>query len=163
MAHHKLVLDDDFDEEFSLIAIHCSESEHKIAFMINKYLSLQLKRKKHDLDFCVEGNNISYPIFEYEDDFNYTIYHLVANKCKYLEPVKSIKNGLFEHIVSEKTVNSYLLNDYKNVDYFMKISSDFEKIHLRNMISTINEIEQVISAYIVDSEQIKSKNHLIFD
>ena len=66
-------------------------------------------------------------------------------------------------VISEKTVTKYLLPELKNVDYFLKIYSDFEKVPLRNLISSINEVEQVISAYIIDNEQIKSKSHLIFD
>ena len=36
MINHKLVLENDFQEEFSLIAIHCSEEPYKMAYMINK-------------------------------------------------------------------------------------------------------------------------------
>jgi hypothetical protein len=36
-------------------------------------------------------------------------------------------------------------------------------VSTRKLISTINEIEQVISAYTIESEKIKSKNNLIFN
>jgi hypothetical protein len=36
-------------------------------------------------------------------------------------------------------------------------------VSTRKLISTINEIEQVISAYAIDSEKIKYKNNLIFN
>lgn len=163
MALHKLVLDEEFCDEYSLIAIHCSEEEYKIAFMINKLLSLHLKRKKKDLDFTIEGNDVSFPIFEFENELNYTQFYLVANKCKYQEVVSNPKNGLFTNVVSEKTVTKYLLPEFKNVDYFLKIYSDFEKVPLKKIISSINEIEQVISSYIIDNDHIKSKSHLIFD
>lgn len=163
MALHKLILEEDICDEFFLIAIHCSEEEYKIAFMINKVLSLRLKRKTDDLDFSIAGQVVSYPIFEYENEFNYTKFNLVANKYKYQEAVANPKNGLFTNVISEKIVTTYLLPEFKNVDYFLKIYSDFEKIPLRNLISSINEIEHVISAYIIDNEQIKSKSHLIFD
>ena len=45
MASHKLILEDDYQEEFSLIAIHCSEEPYKMAYMLNKHLSLRLSRK----------------------------------------------------------------------------------------------------------------------
>jgi len=163
MALHKLILDEDICDDFSLISIHCSEEEYKIAYMINKFLSLRLKRKKNDLDFSIEGHDVSFPIFEYENEFNYTKFYLVANKCKFQELVANPKNGLFTDVISEKTVTKYLLPEFKNVDYFLKIYSDFEKVPLRNLVSSINEIEQIISAYTIDNEQIKSKTHLIFD
>lgn len=163
MALHKLILDDELCDEFSLIAIHCSEEEYKIAFRINKILSLRLKRKAYDLDFSIAGNDVSFPIFEYENEFNYTKFNLVANKCKIQEEITNQKDELFTDVISEKTVTTYLLPEFKNVDYFLKIYSDFEKVPLRNLIHAINEIEHVISAYIIDNEQIKSKSHLIFD
>ena len=33
MASHKLILEDDYQEEFSLIAIHCSEEPYKMAYI----------------------------------------------------------------------------------------------------------------------------------
>ncbi len=71
--------------------------------------------------------------------------------------------GLFDSIKSEKTVTTYLLKEFKNVDFFLKIQSDYEQVATRNLIATINEIEQVISAYAIDVEQIKQKQHLIFN
>ena len=44
MASHKLILEDDYQEEFSLIAIHCSEEPYKMAYILNKHLSLRLSR-----------------------------------------------------------------------------------------------------------------------
>ena len=70
MASHKLVLVDDFQEEFSFIAIHCSEEPYKMAYMLNKHLSLRFARKRLDVDFSNKGLDISFPIFECEDESN---------------------------------------------------------------------------------------------
>lgn len=163
MVNHKLILEDDFQEEFSLIAIHCSEEPYKMAYMINKHVSLQLARKDLDVDFSNNGLNITFPIFEFEDELTYFIYNLVANKNKSLSAKVHSSGGLFSEISSEKTVTNFLLKEFKNVDYFLKIQSDYEKISTKKIISSINEIEQVISAYPIDSDKIKSKNNLIFN
>ena len=68
MINHKLVLENDFQEEFSLIAIHCSEEPYKMAYMINKQVPLKLARKKLDVDFSNNGLDIAFAIFEFEDD-----------------------------------------------------------------------------------------------
>ena len=73
MINHKLVLENDFQEEFSLIAIHCSEQPYKMAYMINKQVALRLSRKKLDVDFSNNGLDIAFPIFEYEDESNYFV------------------------------------------------------------------------------------------
>ena len=163
MVKHKLLLDDDVNEDFSLIAIHCSEEAYKMAFMLNKQLKLKLARKSLDVDFSNNGLDVSFPIFEYEDNLTYMHYNLVANKCKSLSAKVHSSGGLFDEFPSKKTVTTFLLNDYKKVDYFLKINSDNEKVPVRNLISTINEIEQVISAYSVESDKIKIKTNLIFN
>ena len=47
MGTHKLVLDEDFTEDFSLIAIHCSEEPYKVAYILNQFAHLKLRRKKN--------------------------------------------------------------------------------------------------------------------
>ncbi len=163
MANHKLILDDDLVDEFSLVAIHCSEEAYKMAFLLNKYTGLQLKRKPLDLDFSNKGLEITFPLYEYEDFFKYKTYNLVANKSKSHEAYVYSSGGLFHEIPSEKTVITYLLPEFKKVDYFLKIHSDFEAVPLKNTLSGINQIKQVISAYQIETNLIKSRTNLIFD
>ena len=126
MAHHKLLLENDTNEDFSLIAIHCSEEAYKIAYMLNKHVSLQLKRKSVDLDFSNQGLDVTFPIFEYEDVLSYILYNLVANKSRSLTAKVHSSGGLFDDDASEKTVTTYLLKEFKNADYFLKIHSETE-------------------------------------
>ena len=71
--------------------------------------------------------------------------------------------GLFSESVSEKATTHYLLPEMKNVDYFLKIQTDYGSFPIESLISEINKIKQIISAYFVETEKIKSKNNLIFD
>ncbi|MEM7085870.1 MAG: IPExxxVDY family protein [Bacteroidota bacterium] len=163
MAIHKIVLDEEFVEEFSLVAIHCSEEAYKVAFLINQHLKLNLKRRKSDLYFSEKDMEVSVPIFQFEDQFQYTNYHLVSNKCKSKVVNSDSESGLFAGTNSEKTVMIHLLPEFKNADFFLKIESDFEQIPLRKNIAIINEIKQIISAYEIEADQIKSNNNLIFN
>lgn len=163
MANHKLIYDEDFEENFTLIAIHCSEEAYKMAFLMNQHLSLKLKRKQTDLDFSTEGLLITFPLYDFEDVHKYTHFYLVANKCKSVEASLQSSGGLFSEMVSEKATVHYLLPEFKKVDYILKIYSDFETVPLRKFLSEINEIKQVISAYTLEMDNIKSKNNLIFD
>ncbi|MCH9661841.1 MAG: IPExxxVDY family protein [Bacteroidetes bacterium] len=162
MAVHKIILDDDLGEEYSLLAIHCSEEPFKLAFLLNKYLQLRLKRQAADLEFIVDDTAASFPIFEFVDEFQYTTYYLVSNKCKLKVAQEENAGGLFATL-SERTVTKTLLPEFKNVDFFLKIESDFDQVPLRKNIALLNEINQVISAYTVDNESIKSQHHLIFN
>jgi hypothetical protein len=62
-----------------------------------------------------------------------------------------------------ETVVTYLLPEHKRADFFLKIYSDFEIIPMRKLVFEINQIKQVISAYTIDAEELKSKSNLIFD
>ncbi|MCW8981434.1 MAG: IPExxxVDY family protein [Altibacter sp.] len=162
MVHHKLVLEDDFKETYSLLAIHCSEEAYKVAYLINQFVGLKLQRNNRDLEFSNNGLEVSFPRFIYDNEEQYTTYDLVANKCRSVVANVQSSGGLFTENASE-TVTTHLIPEFKKVDYFLKIISDFELIPLRKLISDINEIKQVISAYPVDVDSVKSKRNLIFD
>ncbi|NND89007.1 MAG: IPExxxVDY family protein [Flavobacteriaceae bacterium] len=163
MPNYKLILDDDFGEDYSLIAIHCSEEAYKMAYLINRTLSLRLHRKRLDLDYSVNGLTITFPLFEFENELYYTSYHLVGNICRSQSAALQSNPGLFEQLTQTRTVTTYLIPEYSNVDFFLKISSDFEAIPLRNLTLSLNEIPQIISAYTIDTSSLKSKHNLIFD
>ena len=163
MANHKLIFDENFEEPYTLIAIHCSEEAYKMAYLMNSHLNLRLKRKQTDLDFSTEGLLITFPLYDFEDVHKYTHFYLIANKCKSVEAGLQSSGGLFAEMVSEKSTVHYLLPEFKKGDFFLKIYSDFDTVPLRKFLSEINEIKQIISAYIVETDHIKSKNNLIFD
>lgn len=163
MANLKLIFDEDFEEPYALIAIHCSEEDYKLAYLLNRHLNMRLKRKKTDLDFSTEGLLITFPMYNFEDVHKYTHFYLLANKCRSVEAGLQSSGGLFAEMATEKSRVHYLLPEFKKVDYFLKIYSDFETLPLRKILSEINDIKQVISAYSVEMENIKSRNNLIFD
>lgn len=163
MANLKLVMDEEMDEPYTLVAIHCSEEEYKLAYLLNANLRTRFIRRQSDLDFSSDGLVVTYPIYDFEDVQNYNTYQLVSNSCRIEDSFLSSAVGLFETGVSEKTKTHYLLPEFKKVDYFLKIYSDFEAIPLRKILSEINEIKQIISAYTVDMADVKCKNNLIFD
>lgn len=163
MGTHKLILSNDFNEDFSLIAIHCSEKSFKLAYLLNQFAGLRLHRRKRDLEYSNKGLEITFPHFEYKDQYHYTDYHLIANKQKSTPAKTTSSSGLFQGMEQEETITFYLLPEYKKVDYFLKIQSDGDKVPTRVLITTINNIKQVISAYEVPTETLKSKNNLIFD
>ena len=81
MAVHKFILDDTFDETlYTLIGIHCSLEDYRLAYLINKYLGITLTRKSSDLDF--NKGQVSYSIYEWEDHNQLITWNLVSNICK---------------------------------------------------------------------------------
>ncbi|MEH6764330.1 IPExxxVDY family protein [Aequorivita antarctica] len=161
MVHHKLDMGEEFEEPYTLIAVHCGEEEYKLAYLMNQHLNTRFQRRRIDIDFPSEGMMVTFPIFDFLDEFNYSQFYLVANKCRIVEASLQSSGGLFSEIGSEK--DHFLLSEFKKVDYFLKIYSDFENVSLQSLVSQINNIEQIVSAYVVETDTIKSKNNLIFD
>jgi hypothetical protein len=155
-------MDDDGKDDFSLLAIHFSEEAYVLAYLLNKHLGFHLKRERLDLNYVNDGLEASFPLFEYKNNVNYTAYSLVANKCKSMAANVNSSGGLFFDYASEKTVITHLVPEYNKVDFFLKIHSEYENIVLRNIITEINDIKRIISAYEVGVDSLKSKNNLIF-
>ncbi|MGB0949835.1 MAG: IPExxxVDY family protein, partial [Marinirhabdus sp.] len=124
MAVHKLTLDDAFDEDFTLIAIHCSAAPYQMAFLLNKYMALKLHRRRTDLDFSKDGLEVTFAWYEHNNNSTYTTYDLVANTCHTKEARTVASGGLFGATKTENTVTKYVLPQYKNVDYLFKITSE---------------------------------------
>ena len=162
MANLKLELDE-ADDDFALLAIHCSEEEFKLAYLLNLHLRTRFTRRKTDLDFTKGEWVASFPIYDFEDGQNYNFFHLVSNKSRIMGTTSGNSVGLFESSALEKSKIQYLFPEFRKVDYFLKIYSDFESISLRNLIHQISQIKEVISAYEVKLCDMKNKDNLIFD
>ena len=163
MGTHKLVLDEDFTEDFSLIAIHCSEEPYKVAYILNQFAHLKLRRKKTDLSLTTKTMEMSFPLFGFESNTEYTDGSLVANKYKAAITKTNNSGGLFGDTMNRETVITYLIPELKKVDYFLKIQSDFDNLETKMLVNQINHIKQIISAYQIVPETLKSKDNLIFD
>jgi hypothetical protein len=160
MALHKLLVDDFYDTSFALLAIHCRLEDCRLAYLLNKYLDLNLKRKPQDLDYKYFA--ASYSIYEWDNIALDTTWNLVSNICKKEEASLQSSGFLFDsHNTIMKTYN--LLPEFKNVDFLVKVSNENQNFNEKHILNKIQSIPQVITSYSIDVEQIKSKDHLIFN
>lgn len=162
MANHKLIIEDDFDKDFALIAIHCAVEDYKMAYLCNRSLKFMLRRKRVDLDFSANGLVVTFPWFAYEDPKKYVSYDLLKNRCRSPRAWTGTSGGLFsEETVSETT--TCLLPELRQVDFLLKISTDGELTSVKPLINGLKQINEVVSAYEVDISGLKSINNIIFD
>ncbi|MGC6431838.1 MAG: IPExxxVDY family protein [Jejuia sp.] len=161
MAVHKLILDDVFEDvSCSLIALHCTIEDYRLAFLLNKFLNIRLVRKPEDLDF--DKGVTQYSFFEYEDTKKLINWNLISNICKIETDSKLNPQSLFSQ--NHKVIRTYnLIPEYKKVNYFLKIDSEFSNSKKNQIINNILKIPQVSMTYSVDMSNLKSKDNLIFD
>ena len=159
MALHKLLVDDFYDASYSLLAIHCRLEDYRLAYLLNKYLKLNLTRQPQDLDYKYFA--ATYSIYEWNDEEHFATWHMVSNVCKKEEDSLQSSGSLFSS--SEKVLKTYhLLPELKNVDYLIKISNDDRYFDEKDMLEKIQAIPQIITTYTIDVDQLKSKENLIF-
>ncbi|EDP96899.1 IPExxxVDY family protein [Kordia algicida OT-1] len=161
MAVHKLFEDDFEEDNYTLIAIHCSTEDYRLAYLLNTNLNLKLARKREDLDY--NYMEASFSIYEWNDEENCVTWNLVANTSKMEVEQTASAGSLFSDQQGKRTVSKYLIPERKRVDYFIKISSESYIKSSKIIVSKINAIAEVITAYSLNPNQLKSKNNLIFE
>ena len=161
MLSHKLILDD-VEDNYHLLAIHSSLEEFKMAFLLNKNLQISLKRAPVDVDFNHGEVQALYPLYSFKEPTKYRTYFLFKNKYKgSVKKVVSSGSLFIEDEIS--TQITYLIPEYKKVDYFLKIEDDLGEEYIQHLLNFISRIPRVITTYIVDVNQLKSRNNLIVD
>ena len=153
LTTHKISADF-YDDSFRLIAIHSDLEDYAIAYAINSSCGLFLKRMEKDL--CFE-ENASFAVFDWDDELNDLYWTLISNKCVVEEVIPS--GGLFGNNTSVRT--DHLVKERKEVDYFLKVDASDEPL-IEQKVRLINKISQVITAYPLDTQTLKSKRNLIF-
>ncbi|AEH00804.1 IPExxxVDY family protein [Lacinutrix sp. 5H-3-7-4] len=162
MAIKKLVLNDFFEEEnFSLIGIHCTIEDYRLAFLLNQALNLKLTRQDKDIDNNNQETNFSF--FEWVDDTQYTTWNLVSNTCKVTSNEINNKIGSLFSNSESFTKTHHLVSEYSKANYLLKINNEFQAKKEKIILEKILKIKQVITAYSIDSNTLKSKDQLIFN
>ena len=159
MALHKLVEDDFNDTSFSLFAVHCRLEDYRFAYMLNSHLQLKLRRAPQDLDVNYFSSSDAGETGEDAD--NYVSWHLISNVCKKEEDALQSSGSLFTE--KHRVLKTYhLIPELKQVDFLIKVESEAQNVNERKVLLNLQTIPQLITAYRVDEETIKSKDCLIF-
>ncbi len=140
MAKHKLIIEDEFD--FQLIGICSNDADYKLCWAINQTFKINLARTK---DYFIhnkkENTETHFSCFEYLDENNHVDYYLIKNK--------SIDYKL-------------LLPEQDKIDYIF-IIKNYAPFETDLFLHEMKQIDSVLTAFIFEVEDLKSKNNLIFD
>lgn len=138
MAKHKLILEDDFD--FELIGICSSNADYRLTWAINKELGLALQ-KDEDLSIFVkkEADHL-YSFYSFFDEETHIEYYLIKN----------ISNN-YRKLIPEKD----------QIDYFLVIKNNFSR-EINEIVTLLKRIDIILTAFVFDPNELKSKSNLIF-
>lgn len=158
MAVHKLILDDLQCASYQLIAIHCSLEDYRVAYLLNKHLNLRLRRRASDLDV----STAYYPMFEWEDLNKMLTWSLVSNQCR-LEDHKETKDASSLFGSGGRIKTYHLIPEHKEANYLLKTDQELGASKEKRTIEVLLSIPQIVTAYSIDVNNLKSKTNLIFN
>ncbi len=143
----KLGLDDFLEDDFELFAIYTTLEIYRIAYFLNKTFALNLTYKQN-LD--------SFNLFEYKSTKHLETWSLVSNIGE-RNAINNKDTLIFD--AAPISIRTYLIPEYKKADCFLKIENfNFNQ----NIITNLSKIQHVITAFEINTTQLKSKNNLIF-
>ena len=161
MAIHKLDLDE-FDEiDYHLIAIHTTLEDYRLAYFINQHLPVNLSKSKEEILISIKEGETQFSRFYFDDDDNFISWNLIQNKNEVIGKKEIINQDLFSNSSQEVATKVFLLPELKKVDYFLKIESD-DDLDIVTIVKKLKTIKSLSTVYAVETENIKSKNNLIF-
>ena len=161
MAIHKLHFEE-FDEiDYQLIAIHSSLEDYRLAYYINQNLPINLKKENCNIQISNKEGETQFTRFVFEDSKD-IVWNLVQNKNDVFVPSQNSNQGLFAETNNKFSTKIYLIPEFKNVDFFLKIENGEVNIDVSKITNCIKKIDRVSTVYAVEVEKIKSKNNLIF-
>ncbi|WP_432672188.1 IPExxxVDY family protein [Flavobacterium sp. SM2513] len=151
----------DFDAiDYDLIAIHTSLEDYRLAYFLNQKLPILLSKSSDFLEFKTSNGSAFFSKFSYHEDATDEEWTLIENKDELVEGIINTPTDLFSQEKEKIIYNVYFLPEMKKVNYFLKVESTV--LRLTEIISYLNTIKQISTAYAVDVKNLKSKNNLIF-
>lgn len=162
MAIHKLNFGE-FDEiDYSLIAIHTTLEDYRLAYFINQKLHVNLNKSIKEIQITDKEGEVHFSRFHYYEKKKDVSWDLIQNINEVIQQNKQDNQGLFTNFDIEVAKKVYMIPEFKKVNFFLKIENSEVHTNLLEIQKELNSIEQIAANYIVDINKIKSKNNLIF-
>lgn len=129
------------DPDFYLIGIASHENDYRLAWAINTALNISL----------VKGSDVTIFHDKYKQDINLSLYIHELPESGYV--IKLFPN---------RGDNFFLLEDYRNIDFFLKIEGEILSQKLQGFVSSLKSIDIVMGVYPVDIKSVKKINRILF-
>ena len=154
MAIKKLVLDYDYD--FLLIGILSSVPDYKLCWGINKVLNIVLK-KEQDLELQLhdkemnDGLKLTFDKPEMTPRYSMYTYYKEVTHLRYT-------------VASNRSVSGLLIKEEQSVDFFLVVDGLYDDLKKGDsIVNDLRKQREIITAYKIDPNNLKSKQNLIFE
>jgi len=156
MSSKKITLPfiDDFESDFHLLALHSTLEDFRLAFHLNKTLSLFFQRDEK-YKICINENELNVPryYFCYEDKYEYIDYFLIENKHLYSQ--KNDQDGFFAN--DEINTQTYFIENDKKANYILIIKGESIDDKISKIINQLKNEKFIQTIYNLSTDKIKNK------
>jgi len=159
MAVHKLIIDDFDSADYTLIAIHSSLEDYRLAYFVNRELEIRLEKCNKDVGVKKQNEFVYFSRYNFEDPYQDSAWNLIQNKNSVT--ASQTATGTFFSDPDFAVSNSiFFIPELKTADYVLKV--DNSDIKDTAIVQSLLAVKNIATAYKVDHYKIKSKNNLIF-
>lgn len=135
----KLIFNPDYD--FKVIAIVSQESEFRMCWLLNEKFNFAFTKANSISFHYIKTNTFAeFPVFTYFDS----------------------STGFKLDLISNKYQAHSLLEDFKNIDYIVKISGLDTEFDFSVFVKDLKSIEEIITAQEIQIDNENSKQKLLF-
>ena len=140
MSKKRIKLDDTDTFDFFLLGISSFEKDYRLIWNMNNTLGYQFFRTgNHQAYNKKEGTEQGFACYLYKDEDRHLQYRFVANKSE----------------------EGYLLEELKNIDFFLLVTGDIGKAGVTSLRNGISALENVQAVFLIDPESLKNRQRLI--
>ncbi len=134
----KFTLETEPPDDFLLLGIASQEKSHRMAWLLNRHISLQLQKEDDIVLYKEDLPTAYFNRFDYTDELNRTTYTLLDNSYE----------------------NIHLLPELKNVSFLIMIKGALEFLDVDTLMQKIKKINGIQLVSNINLNKLKSTNHL---
>ncbi len=124
---------------FKLMAISSHENDYRLSWAVNEKLGVKF----------IKTDNITLPINNYHGQLEFSVF-------QHVQEDKALRMNLISNICPD----GFLINEMKNIDFFLQVFGDTNQTYLENIIANLKEIEIVSAVFEILPGNFKRKWNL---
>lgn len=159
MAVHKLIIDDFDSADYTLIAIHSSLEDYRLAYFVNRELEIRLEKCSKDIGVKKHDEVAFFSRYTFEDPYQDASWNLIQNKNS-ITTTQTGNGTFFAEADFAVSTSVFFIPELKLADFVLKV--DNSEIKDAAIVQQLLAVKHIATAYKVDHYKLKSKNNLIF-
>jgi hypothetical protein len=153
------LLEIEYDYDFKLISISCTEKDYRLAWLLNNSFEWQLKRSEKPLELIKQGNEMhAFYFYEFTDEVLQKEIMLIPNQSLMYQK-NEINFSLFDEEIVAKAL---LVPELMRTDYFIVLKGNIFDEDVMAIENNLNTISEILMCSAVNVSALKSRKNLIF-